>query len=212
MIKNIIFDIGNVILRFKVDEVLERFTEDDDERKFIYDNIINSPEWLGYGLIDTGYITRNEAIEMISDRTNHANDTLVKDFLSNYNDYALVDERMLDLIKNLKRNNYRVYLLSNINPYTTKFVAKSGLFSIVDGYVLSYLVHQIKPYVGIYKTLLGKYELIPSECLFVDDRKENIETANSLGILGEKVLADNFESVIKLLNKYNIKYYDDEMI
>lgn len=206
MIKNIIFDIGNVILNFKILEVLEKFTDNSDERQFIYEHIICSPEWLGFGLIDTGYITREEAINMAMDRTNHVNDFLIEKFWNSYNNYAFVDERVLDLIKQLKENHYNVYLLSNINPYTAEFVSKSGLFDIVDGYVLSYEVHQIKPYISIYKTLLNKYKLVSSECLFVDDRKENVDTANDLGILGENVLADDFLSIIKLLDKYDIRY------
>lgn len=61
MIKNIIFDIGNVILNFNIKEVLQKFTSNKVEQKFILKNIINSPEWLGNALIDTGYISRKES-------------------------------------------------------------------------------------------------------------------------------------------------------
>ena len=90
MIKNIIFDIGNVILNFNLLEVLPSFTKNEDEQKFILDNIINSPEWLGNALIDTGYI-KKDAIEIVKDRTNHINDKLICDFWNGYNDYASVD-------------------------------------------------------------------------------------------------------------------------
>ena len=66
MIKNIIFDIGNVILNFNLLNVLSSFTENKDEQKFIFDNIINSPEWLGHALIDTGYIKKEDAIEIVN--------------------------------------------------------------------------------------------------------------------------------------------------
>ena len=55
MIKNIIFDIGNVILNFNIKEVLQKFTSNKIEQKFILKNIINSLEWLENALIDTGY-------------------------------------------------------------------------------------------------------------------------------------------------------------
>ena len=83
MIKNVIFDIGNVILNFDYKKVLERFTNNEDEQDFIMNNIIKSPEWLGYGLIDTGFITRENAIKMVQDRTNHMNDELVENFWKN---------------------------------------------------------------------------------------------------------------------------------
>lgn len=206
MIKNIIFDIGNVILNFNLLDVLPAFTVDKKEQDFILDNIINSPEWLGNALIDTGYITKEEAIEIVKDRTNHTNDKLISDFWNTYNDYASVNERVMDLIKKLKENNYKIYLLSNINPYTHDFVKQSGLFDIVDGYVLSYLEHKIKPYESIYKTLITRYNLNPNECIFVDDKDENVKTANRLGIQGTNVKSDNYESIIKMLRDYNIKF------
>lgn len=204
MIKNVIFDIGNVILNFNVEEVLKKFTDSQEEQKFIMENIIKSPEWLEYALIDTGYISREEAIDIVSDRTNHTNDELIKNFWYNYNNYAFVNMEILDLIKELKSKGYNVYLLSNINSYTTENVARSGLFELVDGYILSYKVHQVKPYEGIYKTLLEKYNLTANECLFIDDNPNNIVTGNKLGILSKKVEPDNVASVIETIKKLNL--------
>lgn len=204
IIKNIIFDIGNVILNFNVDDVLQKFTSDRNEQKFILDNIINSPEWLGNALIDTGYITRENAIEIVKDRTNHVYDNLITDFWYNYNNFAKVDENVLNLIKKLKNNNYKIYLLSNINPYTYEFVEKSGLFELVDGYVLSYQEHKVKPFLSIYMTLLERYTLIPSESVFIDDNQNNITTGNSLGIISKKVEPDNYDSIVNIINELNL--------
>ncbi len=201
MIKNIIFDIGNVILNFNINEVLPKFTTNKEEQKFILENIINSPEWLGNALIDTGYISREDAIEIVKDRTNHCNDKLIVDFWKNYNDFAQVDERVLSLIRKLKYNNYKIYLLSNINPYTFEFVNKSDLFNLVDGYVLSYKEHKVKPYKAIYNVLLERYKLLPNECIFIDDNEKNIATGNLMGIISKKVEPDNYESIIKALEK-----------
>ena len=206
MIKNIIFDIGNVILNFNLDEILPKFTKNIEEQKFILDNIINSPEWLGYALIDTGYINKEDAIEIVKDRTNHINDKIISDFWNNYNDYALVNDDVIKLIRKLKQNNYKIYLLSNINHYTHDYIKKSSLFDIVDGFVLSYIEHKIKPFNSIYNTMINRYNLNPNESLFIDDKEENVNTANRLGILGKKVEPDNYNSVIELLKEYNIKF------
>lgn len=200
MIKNIIFDIGNVILNFDYLKVIANYTDNIKEQRFILDNIINSPEWLGYSLIDTGFITKEEAIQIVQDRTNHVNDNLIHDFWNSYNNYAFVDKNVLDLIKQLKKKDYKIYLLSNINEYTFNKVKDSNLFNIVDGYVLSYKVHQVKPYVSIYKTLINKYNLKVSECLFIDDNENNINTANMLGMSATLVKADNYEDILRVLN------------
>ena len=58
----------------------------------------------------------------------------------------------------------------------------------------------IKPYEGIYKYILDKYKLNPEECLFIDDRKENIEGAEKFKIKVE-LFKNNFKEIIK---KYNL--------
>lgn len=171
---------------------------------FIYNNIINSPEWLKNSLIDTGYLTKEEAIEIVKDRTNHTDDELIERFWNNYNDYSEVNNDALDLIKKLKCN-YKIYLLSNINPYTHEKVKESNLFELVDGYILSYEVHKIKPYEGIYYELKNKYNLNFEECLFIDDNINNIKTATKLGIKPGKVNPDDYDSIVEVLKKYNIK-------
>jgi len=197
MIKNIIFDIGNVILQFDVEEIISNFTRKESEKQFIINNIINSPEWLQYSLIDTGFISREQAIEIVEDRTNHINDELIEKFWYRYNDYSFINDNVIDIIKELKEKDYKIYLLSNINSHTYNHIKDNKLFNLVDGYVFSYIEHQVKPYVGIYNTLLERYKLIPQECLFIDDNIKNIKTANELGIQGKKVIPDNFESVVK---------------
>lgn len=204
MIKNIIFDIGNVILQFDIKEVIPNFTKKESEKQFIINNIINSPEWLQYSLIDTGFISREQAIEIVEDRTNHINDELIEKFWYRYNDYSFINDNVIDIIKELKEKDYKIYLLSNINPYTFEFVNKSGLFDFVDGYVLSYQEHKIKPYKAIYNVLLERYNLIPNESVFIDDNKNNIETGNSMGIISKKVEPDDYYSIIKIIKEFNL--------
>ncbi len=206
MIKNIVFDIGNVILNFKLSEVLPYFAKDEKEEKFIKKNIIESPEWLGNALIDTGYISKENAISIVEDRTNHINDELIEKFWNNYNKYSKINEEVVKLIKELKNSGYKIYLLSNINEHTYDSIKENELFNIIDGYIFSYIEHKVKPYKSIYLSLLDKYKLIPSECLFIDDKEENVKTANTLGILGRNVMPDCIESIKELLEKYNINY------
>lgn len=204
MIKNIVFDIGNVILRFDIDDVLSRFTDDELDRKFILDNIINSPEWLKNSLIDTGYVSRDDAISIVKDRTNHVKDDLIEKFWTTYNDFAEVDLRLLNIIGELRHDGYKVYLLSNINPYTYDFVNKSGLFDLVDGYVLSYKEHMIKPYDSIYLNLVNRYSINPGESLFIDDNQNNIDTGNKLGFVSKKVNSDDYDDVVRILKELNL--------
>ena len=204
MIKNIIFDIGGVIAYFDVDKVLNEFSQDKDMQSFLKDNVINSPEWGKYGLIDLGYISLEDMGNIICDRTNHVHDDLVMKLSKEHVNYIEFQDKVIELLKRLKNNGYKLYILSNTNKYAMEEHNKKYLLDYVDGYVLSYQVKMIKPHIGIYKELINKYNLIPSECIFVDDRNENIETANSLGINGINVMKNNYEDLVNSLKKNNI--------
>ena len=204
MIKNIVFDIGGVILHWNLNEMMSYFTSSEEDKKFIVDNIYNSPEWAIDGLIDIGYITQDDFVRNIQERTNHAKDELVADFIYNYYKLFHIKEDVVDIIKTLKDKGYNVYILSNINKYVVDRINAEELLKIVDGYVLSYEVHEIKPHEPIYKELLNKYSLIPSETLFIDDMDANIETANKLGINGKTVERNKTEDIIDVLKNFNI--------
>ena len=204
MIKNIIFDIGNVIYNFDINEVVRVYTDNKEDQEFIKEEIFNSPEWSKYGLIDSGYIDFETAISLIQDRTNHSKDYLVEDFLNNFTKYGFVDDRVIDIMLELNDLGYNIYILSNISETVLDRLELRPLLDKIDGYVLSYECHQIKPYIGIYNTLINKYDLDPEECIFIDDKEDNMRTANLLGIHGKHVIPDNYESIIELLRKYKV--------
>lgn len=205
IMKNIIFDIGGVIAYYDHDEAISAFTDKEDEKKFIMDNIVNSPEWLGYGLIDIGLVTWSDVIKIIQDRTDNTHDKLIEDFCNGHYKHLYVQENMLNLIKELKTKGYKVYLLSNTNKEATEYMSKSGLFELVDGYVFSHLEYKVKPHKGIYKTLLNRYNLDPKESLFIDDRLDNCESGKELGIDTINVKPNDYNDLItKLKNKIDI--------
>lgn len=88
-------------------------------------------------------------------------------------------------IQSLKEQGYKVYLLSNFGGFPFNVLReKYGFVDMVDGGVISYEIGEVKPEPAIYRHLLEKYDLRPEECLFIDDRPENIETAKMLGMSG----------------------------
>lgn len=201
--KNIIFDYGNVLKSFEKEKVVSKFTDKKEEQEFLLNKVIHSPEWGEYGLIDTGYLTHEQIINTINDRSNNKYKDLVTNFMKNYYKYMYFQEELLDIIKELKKQGYKIYLLSNTN----EFMYEKNLNQVeylFDGIVLSYKVHLLKPYEAIYKYLLDTYNLNPKESLFIDDREDNIKTANSLGINGRKVEPDNAEDVKRVLREYKI--------
>lgn len=204
MTKNIIFDIGNIIAYYDHEEAINGFAKNEEEKKFIMDNIVNSPEWKGYSLVDIGLITWDDVIKIIQDRTNNTHDQLIEDYCHKHYKYLYVQENMLNLIKDLKSKGYKVYLLSNTNAEATSHINKSNLIELVDGYVLSHLEHQVKPYQGIYKTLVNRYNLVPEESIFIDDRLDNCETAKLLGMDAINANPNDYNDLITKLNEKGI--------
>lgn len=92
----------------------------------------------------------------------------------------LIEENM-DFMQHLHDLGFGVYILSNIPEDCYLYLKENGLFRDIDGGIFSYQERKIKPDFAIYKALLQKYELDASECLFIDDKAENIEAARTLG-------------------------------
>ena len=201
--KNIIFDFGGIILTVKMKEIVKIFTNSKEEQEFLLNNVVNSPEWIEYGLIDTGYITKEDFINLVNDRTNNIHKDLVEDFINNYINHVYIDDKIIELIKDLKEQGYKIYLLSNTQKYSyEKFI--KDIEYLFDGITLSFKEHLLKPYNAIYERLIDKYNLVPEESLFIDDREDNISTANKYGIKGRKVERNSTEDIKKVLQEYNI--------
>ncbi len=205
MIKNIIFDIGNVIAYYNMNEAIKMFAKNEEDEKFLYDNVYQSPEWIGSALIDSGFLSYEDIATIICDRTNHVKDELITNFLVNHLKGFRINQDIVDLIKKLKTNGYKVYILSNTNQRAIDYLSSlSNFISIADGHVFSFENHSLKPHVGIYNELINKYNLNPEESMFIDDVEENMKTANKLGIKGRFVLKDDYNSVISSLKEQGI--------
>ena len=88
-----------------------------------------------------------------------------------------------DLIRRLKKGGHRIYYLSNFPERTIrKLLETVPAFGLMDGGVVSYDVHQVKPNPDIYQTLLNRYQLEAKDTVFTDDTSINVEGAQKVGI------------------------------
>lgn len=118
------------------------------------------------------------------------------------------------MIQDLKDKGYKVYYLSNWSAWTYDLLQEAGKFDfleLMDGGVFSYDVGYMKPDEEIYKILLNKYKINPEEAVFFDDREENIEAANKLGIHGVHFPRHDSSIVYKNLFGYKLakSIYED---
>lgn len=181
MVKNVVFDIGNVLATFKPKEVMEEFFQDEKAARDLYELFFASGLWNDYdqGLYN-GHSLKQIAIEKMP---MYQREILA--LIPGWAKYVRPIDSSLQMIKELKKQGYGIYILSNIPEDSYVYLKdQTSLFDDIDGGIFSYQVQVIKPDRRIYECLLEKYGLKSEECLFIDDRKENVEMALSLGFSG----------------------------
>lgn len=180
MIKNIIFDFGEVFINLDIDG----FTK----KSFELLNVNEIPEEITAfnGLYEQGLISTEEFIEFylenfpdleredISDTWN----SILKDF----------PKHRLEFLKTLKESNkYKIFLLSNTNALHIDWIKENVSFykefeACFDKFYLSHEINLSKPNKEIFEFVLNENNLKPNECIFIDDKKENTDAASKLGI------------------------------
>lgn len=185
MIRNVVFDLGGVIMTIDQNEALRRFKAlglADAER-----HLDPYTQTGVFGDLEEGKITAEDfrtglsrliGREVTNDECKHAWLGYRKD----------VPQRNLDTLKDLRSKGYRLILLSNTNPFMMSWAlskdfdgGKASLEDYFDSLYLSYKVGAMKPNPEFFKNLLDNEKINPAESLFVDDGPRNIESACRLG-------------------------------
>jgi FMN phosphatase YigB (HAD superfamily) len=181
MIKNIIFDLGNVLISFKPSEYFDKNNYPEAIKAKILTDIFGSKEWQ---MLDSGSITVPEAIEAIAKRSS-LNTKEIAHIFNLRTDMLFPLDTNVRLLPELKKRGFSLYYLSNF-PLDIFDEVKSGyfFFKYFDGGLISAEVKCSKPEEGIYKSLLERFSLNAEECLFVDDIETNVKTAERLGMKG----------------------------
>lgn len=199
MYRNIIFDIGNVLLDFKPEAYLKAKISEACKVSEIYEEVFRSKEW---SMLDRGTITENEVINILI-RRNSKNADLIKLAFENWYDILIPIEGTVEILKELKKANYNIYYLSNFHLLAFKYVTKKyDFFNLFDGGVVSYKERLLKPESDIYKRIIEKYHLKPEESIFIDDTQVNTDSAEKLNL--GTILFKGPEDLRERLKNYNI--------
>lgn len=195
MIKNIILDIGEVLLDYRWLDMLMDHGLTKERAIEIGDAMFDDPLWDELDLDE-------KPLEQILDA-----------YRAKYPDYAdeiswfllhgeLMHVPRVDVwqkVHQLKEKGYKIYLLSNYSEILfTKHTKGASFIEDADGMVVSYQIHKTKPDPDIYLYLLNKYSLNPEECIFFDDRIVNTKGAEKVGI--HSVTVQSKEVLLEQLN------------
>ena len=179
MIKNIVFDMGNVLVRFDPNAFLDSAGLTGADKTLLQREVYQSVEW---AQLDRGSLTDEEVIEIFCRRVPERLHEKVRLLVGWWQNYLWPVAGMYELVQELKENGYGIYLLSNAclkHPIYWQHIPVSRFF---DGVLVSAEVHLVKPQPEIYRLLCEKFSLLPEECFFMDDSTVNAEGAYFCGM------------------------------
>ena len=181
MIKNVIFDIGNVLTDFRWKAFLEDKGFSPDILSRIVKASVMNPYWNEF---DRGVLPEEEVLAAFIQSDPEIEEQLHLAF-DNIHGMVTPREYAIPWIKALKQKRYGVYYLSNFSE-KAYIECKDALefLPYTDGGILSYREKVIKPEKEIYDLLLSKYHLNAEECVFIDDTPVNVEAAVKHGFSG----------------------------
>jgi len=196
MIRNIIFDIGGVLLDYNPKTYLDKLDIKESRRNKLNDVIFHDQRWKD---CLNGFISNSELIEqLVRENLEYKNEIeliLSKDSLK----YMLPPKQeVIEYYKSLKRKGYKIFLCSNITKDTYNYIKDNfEIIQIADGGVFSCFENISKPNPEIYYRLIEKYNLEIEKSILIDDTKRNVMSANDIGLRG--ILFNNIEDIKKIL-------------
>ena len=178
MINTIVLDIGQVMADFRWKEYLIECGYDEETMEKVSKATVLSKEWHeeDRGVLDdeqliTAFTANDPSVAAEIRKLKESPARLVQEY-----DYSA------RFVKKLKANGYKVYLLSNYGKTNFAYARSNFKFiPYVDGGIISYEVHYIKPEPEIYQALIDKYHFNPKEAVFLDDSLANLEGAKDFG-------------------------------
>lgn len=195
MRKNIIFDLGGVVVEYNPRDFLMDHFLNKNVEELVYELTFGSKEWEE---LDRGALNRGAANRIMLENAAQCGRTFeVQTVIDEWESILKTKKTTIKTMCKLKMAGHRLYYLSNIASDTLALLRERDFFPLFDGGVASCEVQLNKPDPRIYTTLMQRYHLAYDESIFVDDNKQNAQAAYNLGITG--ILYKNYKSFNRAL-------------
>ena len=179
MIKNVIFDFGQVLVKFEPEYMCSLYTDSTEDIKLLFEVVFDRIYW---DRLDAGTIENEEFFASIEKRLpKRLHETAKKVYLNWINTLPEIPG-MRDVIALCRELGFGVYLLSNISREFAARYREIPILSLVDGCVFSSTCGYVKPDARIFAHIVEKFGLDKESTLFVDDNINNINGATSFGL------------------------------
>lgn len=177
-VRNVIFDVGGVLLEWNPTKILADFYADPELRDLLRHSLFQHPEWRA---LDRGELGESELIARVGARTGRPHAELAQ-LLAAARESLVIKADTVELLRSL-RGKAGLYCLSNMSvPVYRQLRERHDFWEAFDGVVISGEVLLLKPEREIYEHLLRRFALLAQETVFIDDVAENIDGARAVGL------------------------------
>ncbi|MBE7003308.1 MAG: HAD family phosphatase [Ruminococcaceae bacterium] len=182
MIRNILFDMGGVLLRFEPETFVTRLSLSAEDETLIAREVFRSAEWV---CLDRGSMTADEAFASMRARIPERLCAAAREIYDHWDEPILATEGTEELVRELSENGYGLYLLSNAGVRHREYWPKLPVSKYFGDRLMVSAFHQLmKPEAAFYEKAFELFGLDRSECLFIDDNPCNMEGAWRVGLDG----------------------------
>lgn len=201
MIRNIVFDMGNVLVDYDGDLVCRALILDEEMRKRVYTAVFVSPEWVK---LDMGIISEEQGLEAMESRLDAPEEkAAAARCFAQWHLYNMRPKQgMEELVRHLKKEGFGLYICSNASVRLLEcYRDVIPAIDCFDGVLFSAEVKCMKPQKEMYEHLYRRFQLNPRECYFIDDLPENIQGARDTGMDGYCFSDGNVEGLRMVLEQ-----------
>ena len=182
MIKNVVFDFGQVMVRFDPPYMVSRYVSNENDARLLVDVVFDRLYW---DKLDAGAISDEEVITLCKERLPQRLHGYAEQIYYNWIYNIPEIDGMRELVSDIKRDlGVRTFLLSNICTYFADHADEIPVLSEFEKCIFSAVCGHTKPNADIFDHLCSTCDILPEETLFIDDNKKNIRGSEDFGIEG----------------------------
>lgn len=195
MIKNLVFDMGGVLMEFDGKLFARHFTSDEADAEALNAAIFDNDKW---PLLDAGVVSEDTILTLALRKLPERLHDTARELFATWHLYQPVKQDTNDLVVRLHEAGYGCYLLSNAGIRWWHQKDRIPSFPVMDGWMVSAWERLMKPDPAIYTLFCDRFGIKPEECLFVDDNRDNVLGAEEAGMQGHVFEgADELEGYLK---------------
>lgn len=187
-IKNFIFDVGNVLIRWDKSELPRLIFQDNEKERLLAEkHVFKNPDWY---IGDLGNLSIPQFIDLLAKDMPQGKKYIAERAVYGFPEAVPMIEGPNDFAIKKAAEGYNVYLLTNFNQLFPEVLERMPVKNYITGFVCSSDIRVVKPDERIFEELIKKFGILPNESVFIDDSEANVAAATGLGFKAVRFTGD----------------------